>query len=108
MNKEIMKTEKNELSNVNRLLSSQIFHGIDERINYTSVGEKIKAPIETRLKNSKFAQLMSELLDNELNVLALVMGFAPKGMAAIEMYLTAENSRIQIYALRQELLHRGE
>ena len=85
-----------------------MFQKIDEIVNYTTLGENIKTPIETRLKNSKFAQLMSELLDNELNVLALVMGFSPKGMAAIKMYLTAENSRIQIYALRQELLRRGE
>jgi hypothetical protein len=108
MNNKIIKQEKNELSNVNRLLSSPIFQRIDERINYTSIGEKIKTPIETRLKNSKFATLIHELPDNELSVLALIMGFSSKGMAAIKMYFTAENSKIQIYALKQELLRRGE
>ena len=108
MKGELVKKESYGISQINKLLSSPLFLNIDEKINHTSIGENIKTPVKQRLKNSKFANLISELPDNELKVLTLVMGFSPNGMAAIKMFFTAENSRIQIYALKQELLRRGE
>lgn len=103
--KAIIVKDENQLddNHLYELLDAPMFRDIEKRVNHSILGETIKTPIESRLKNSKFAQLIDEMPFDELKVLALVMGFSPKGMKAIKMYLNAENSRIQVYALKKKL-----
>lgn len=96
--------KENELPvEVKKLLDSPLFKDIETKVEYTSLGAKISKPLDKRLKDSKFAALIKDIPTNELVVLTMILGFSGKGLSAISMYLTAENTRIQRYALKKEL-----
>jgi hypothetical protein len=73
----------------------------------TSLGDTIKTPLAVRLKKSKFAALVAGMTDEDVKLLSVVIGFHPKVISAINMYLMAENTGIQRYAIAQELIKRG-
>ncbi len=108
MTKDLRIKTTNQLTNINKLLSAKIFNNIDELVNYDTLGYKLKSSVSDRLNKSMFAKVIKEMSDIELKVLGLVIGFSSKGMKAIKMYITAENTRIQRYALKQELQKRDK
>jgi hypothetical protein len=67
---------------------------------------KYKTPLNKRLKNSKFAKLISEFTDEEIKALAYCLVFKPRVRHAIDMYSKAVDNSIQIEALRSEFLNR--
>lgn len=65
-------------------------------------GRKFKTPVEERVKKSKFAELLFEMSDQEIQALGYCLLKSPKVKRAIEyMSHTVENG-VQIYALEQE------
>jgi hypothetical protein len=103
---EVIIREKELPIEVKKLLDSNLFKDIETKVEYTSLGQKISKPLDKRLNDSKFAGLIKDIPTNELVVLTMILGFSGKGLSAINMYLTAENTRIQRYALKLELQKR--
>lgn len=100
--KEIKITSKSDIQ-IHTLLKSQVFYNIEHKLKHDSLGALIKKPVEKRLADSKFAMLLKDIPTTELKILTIVLGFSGKCRAAISMYLTAENTSIQRYALKLEL-----
>jgi hypothetical protein len=105
---EITKTGQRELSLVEakKLLDSRIFKDIEKKVLLSNLGETIKKPLEKRLIESKFAQVIKKMPTQELVVLTMMMGFSADALNAVSMYLNAENTTIQRYALKLELENR--
>jgi hypothetical protein len=106
--KDLVKINQGELSNIEtkKLLDSKIFKDIELLVNVSTMGTPIKKPLNKRLEESKFANLIRDIPTQELVVLTMVLGFSAKSREAIGMYLNAENNRIQRYALKLELQKR--
>lgn len=80
----------------NQILKKEINYEID------GTGRKFKTPVTERVKKSKFAELLIEMTDQEIQALGYCLLKSPRVKKAIEYMSHTVEHGVQIYALELE------
>jgi hypothetical protein len=72
-----------------------------------SSGEKVKEPLASRIKKSKFNALLEDMSDDQLKATAIALMFDTKIQEAVKMYHTAVGHYTQAASIAYQLDKRG-